>query len=169
MLGEVTIKRGVFQGDTLSPLLFVVALIPLTHILRKSKVGYEFSKIGEKVNHLVFMDDLKVYAKNEKSLDSLIQTVRIFSKDIGMEFGIEKCAMLVLKRGKVATSNGIKLPDESVIKSVKDGESYKYLGMLQADQIKHHEMKDKVMKEYKRRVRKNSGNKAKCRESHKRY
>ena len=71
-----------------------------------------------------------------------------------MEFGIEKCAMLVLKRGQVATSNGIKLPDESVIKSVKDGESYKYLGMLQADQIKHQEMKDKVMKEYKRRVRK---------------
>ena len=61
--------------------------------------------------------------------------------------------MIVLKRGKVATSNGIKLPDESVIESVKDGESYKYLGMLQADQIKHHEMKDKVMKEYKRRVR----------------
>ena len=100
------------------------------------------------------MDDLKLYAKNEKSLDSLIQTVRIFSKDVGMEFGIEKCAMLVLKRGQVATSNGIKLPDESVIKSVKGGESYKYLGMLQADQIKHQEMKDKVMKEYKRRVRK---------------
>ena len=71
-----------------------------------------------------------------------------------MEFGIEKCAMLVLKRGQVATSNGIKLPGESVIKSVKDGESYKYLGMLQADQIKHQEMKEKVMKEYKRRVRK---------------
>ena len=118
------------------------------------KAGYEFFKTGEKVNQLLFMDDLELYAKNEKSLDSLIQAVRIFSKDIGIEFGIEKCAMLVLKRGKVATSNGIKLPDESVIKSVKDGESYKYLGMLQADQIKHHEMKDKVMKVYKRRVRK---------------
>ena len=44
------------------------------------------------------MDDLKLYAKNEKSLDSSIQTVRIFSKDIGMEFGIEKCAMLPMKR-----------------------------------------------------------------------
>ena len=41
-----------------------------------------------------------------------------------------------------------------MIKSVKDGESYKYLGMLQADQIKHQEMKDEVTKEYKRRVRK---------------
>ena len=66
----------------------MIALIPLTRILRKSKVGYEFSKVKEKVNHLPFMDDLKLYAKNEKSLDSLIQTVRIFSKDIGVEFGI---------------------------------------------------------------------------------
>ena len=71
-----------------------------------------------------------------------------------MEFGIEKCAMLVLKRGKVVSSNGIKLPDESVIRSIKDGESYKYLGMPQADQIRHQEMKDKIAKEYKRRVRK---------------
>ena len=154
MLGEVKMKRGIFQKDTLSPLLFVIALTPLTHILRKLKAGYEFSKTGEKVNHLLFMDDLKLYAKNVISLDSLVQTVRIFSKDIGMEFVIEKCAMLVLKRGKIVTSNGIKLPDESKIKSVKEGESYKYLGMLQADQIRHQEVKDKVTKEYKRRVRK---------------
>ena len=43
------------------------------------------------------MDDLKLYAMNEKGVDSLIQTVRVFSEDIGMEFGIEKCAVLVMK------------------------------------------------------------------------
>ena len=47
------------------------------------------------------MDDLKLYAINEKGVDSLIQTVRMFSEDIGMEFGIETCAVLVMKRGKV--------------------------------------------------------------------
>ena len=41
VLGEVKIMRGIFQGDSLSPLLFVSAMIPLTHILRKSKPGYE--------------------------------------------------------------------------------------------------------------------------------
>ena len=74
ILGEVKINRGIFQGETLSPLLFVIEMVPLNHILRKSKVGYEFSKVKEKVNHLPFMDDLKLYAKNEKSLESLIQT-----------------------------------------------------------------------------------------------
>ena len=86
-LGKVNIKRGIFQGDALSPLLFVVAMIPLTHVLRKIKSGYEFTKSKEKINHLLYMDDLKLYAKNEKELDSLVQTVRVFSNDIGMQFG----------------------------------------------------------------------------------
>ena len=47
------------------------------------------------------MDDLKLYIQSEKGLDSLVQTVRVFSKDIGMEFGIEKCAMLVMEKGKI--------------------------------------------------------------------
>ena len=47
------------------------------------------------------MDDLKLYDKNEKGLESLAQTVRIFSDNIGMEFGIDKCATLVLQRRKI--------------------------------------------------------------------
>ena len=38
-LGEVEIKRGSFQGDSLSPLVFVLALIPLSLILRKAKAA----------------------------------------------------------------------------------------------------------------------------------
>ena len=36
------------------------------------------------------MDNLKLYAKDKKELDTLTQTVRVFSKDIGMDFGSEK-------------------------------------------------------------------------------
>ena len=43
-VGEVQIKRGIFQGDSLSPLVFVLALIPLSLILRKEKAAYEFSE-----------------------------------------------------------------------------------------------------------------------------
>ena len=39
-LGEVEIKRSIFQGDSLSPLVFVLALIPLSLILRKAKAAY---------------------------------------------------------------------------------------------------------------------------------
>ena len=78
-LGRVDIKRRIFQGDSLSSLLFVLCLIQLTLILHKSESAYQFSSTKEKVNHLLFMDDLKLYAKNAKGLDSLVQTVRIFS------------------------------------------------------------------------------------------
>ena len=73
-LGEVEIKRGISQVS-LSSLVFVLALIPLRLILRKGKAAYEFSESKEKINHLLFMDDLKLYSRSEKELDSLVQTV----------------------------------------------------------------------------------------------
>ena len=89
-LAEVNIQRGIFQGDSLSPLLFVIAMMPLNYILRKCTGGYKFTNSQEKINHLMYMDDIKIFAKNEKELETLVQTIRIYSQDIGMEFGIEK-------------------------------------------------------------------------------
>ena len=118
---------GIFQGDSLSPLVFVLPLIPLSLILRKAKAAYEFSESKEKVNRLLFIDNLKLYSQSEKELDSLIQTVHVFSEDIGMEFVIEKFAMLVMEKGKTVKSVGIEFPDGKIIKSLQEGESYKYL------------------------------------------
>ena len=123
-------------------------------IFRKVKAAYEFSRSKEKINHLLFMDHLKLYSSNEKELGSLLQTIRIFSKDIGMEFVIEKCAMLVTEKGKIVKSVGIELPDVKVIKSLQEGESDKYLGILEADRFLGEEMKLKVSKKYFRRLKK---------------
>ena len=114
-LGEVEIKQGIFQGDSLSHLVFVLPLISLSLILRKAKAAYEVSESKEKINHLLFMDDLKSHSRSEKRLGSLGQTVCVFSEDIGMEFGIEKCAMLVMEKGKIVKSVGIELPDVQVV------------------------------------------------------
>ena len=81
--------------------MFVLALIPLSVILRKAKAAYEFSDSKDKNNHLLFMDNLKLYGQSEKGLDSLAQTVCVFSEDIRMEFGIEKCSMLVMDKRKI--------------------------------------------------------------------
>ena len=121
---------------------------------KKAKAAHEFSESKEKINHLLFMDDLKLYSRSEKGLDSLVQTVRVFSEDIGMEFGIEKCAMLVIEKGKIVKSVGIELPDGKVIKSLQEGESYKYLRILEADKFLEQKTKLNVSKEYIRRLRK---------------
>ena len=86
-LAEAKIQRVVFQGDALSPLLFIIAMMPLNLILRKCTAGYKLSKPQEKNNHLMYMGDIKLFTKNEKELDTLIHALRIYSQDIGMEFG----------------------------------------------------------------------------------
>jgi len=101
MLGEVNIRRGIFQGDSLSPLLFIITIIPLTCMLRQSDTGYRLGDGHSKINHLLFMDDLKLYGRNNQEIESLVHTCGIFSEDIGMQFGIEKCATIKLQRGKV--------------------------------------------------------------------
>ena len=92
----------------------------------------------------MYMDDIKLFAKNEKELETLIHAVRIYSQDIGMEFGIEKRHM----------TDGMELPSQDKIRTLEENETYKYLGILEADTIKQVQMKDKIRKEYLRRTRK---------------
>jgi len=60
MLGEVKIRRRIFQGDLLSPLLFVITIIPLTRLQRHCDTGYQLGDGHNKIYHLLFMDDLKL-------------------------------------------------------------------------------------------------------------
>ena len=71
-----------------------------------------------------------------------------------MEFGIEKCAMLVMKSGKRHLTDWIELQNQDKIRMLGEKETYKYLGILEADTIKQVEMKEKIKKEYLRRTRK---------------
>ena len=69
-LAETKIQRGIFQRDALSPLLFVIAMMTLNHILRKCTAGFKLSRSQEKVNHLIYMDYIKLFAKNKKELET---------------------------------------------------------------------------------------------------
>ena len=84
----------------------------------------------------MYMDDIKLFSKNEKELETLIHAVRIYSQGIGMGFGIEKCAMLVMKNGKWHMTDGIELPNQDKIRTLVEKENYRYLGILGADKIK---------------------------------
>ena len=76
---------------------------------------------------------LNYLQKNEKELETLIHAVRIYSRDIGMEFGIEKCAVPVMKSGKRHMTDGIELPNHDKIRTLGENETYKYLGIFKAD------------------------------------
>ena len=149
-LAEIKIQRGIFLGNALSPFLFIIAMMPLNHILRKCTAGYKLSGSQEMINHLMYMDDIKLFVKNEKEQETHIHAVRIYSQDIGLEFGIEKCAMLVMKSGKRHMTDGMELPNQDKIRMLGENKTDKYLGILETDTIKQVKMKDKIQKEYLR-------------------
>ena len=122
-IAETKIQRGIFQGDAQSPLLFIIAMMPLNPILRKCAAGYKLCRSQEKINHLIYMDDIKLYTKNEKELETLIHAVRIYSQDVGMEFSIGKCALLVMQSGKRHMTDGMELPNHDKIRTLKENET----------------------------------------------
>ena len=84
------------------------------------KAGYFLGEFKGKTNHLLFMDDSKLYGETLEGLNSLVQTEGTFSSDKGMQFWISKCAMYEMERGKVVQSEGIELANGETIKSLED-------------------------------------------------
>ena len=71
-----------------------------------------------------------------------------------MEFSREKYAMLLIKSGKRHTPEGIELWNKEKVRMPGEKEIYKYLRILEAEDIKQMEMKEKIKTEYLRRTRK---------------
>ena len=152
----ITYLNGLLQGGCLSLILFELCINPLSHMLNDLP-GYRIGKPGERninLSHLFFVDDLKTFATDIKAAKMQLDLITIFSKDIGMEFGADKCAYLHIQKGERSTLgtefsiNGLQLSE------LKEGESYKYLGMDEDIAIIGDINKEKVTKEYFRRVRK---------------
>ena len=100
-----------------------------------------------------FLDDLKLYSKNDQEQVGQLKIVKQFSDDIGMTFGLEKCAKASFKRGKLVSTGNIEISDDTAIQKLNQEDVYIYLGVDESDGIQHSKMKEKIRKEYYRRVR----------------
>ena len=89
---KISIKQGIFQADSLSPLLFCLAIVPSTSEINASGYGYKMNRNSLPISNLLYMDDLKLYASNDDQQQGVIQIVKQFSEDIKMNFGLDKCA-----------------------------------------------------------------------------
>ena len=147
----IKIKRGIFQGDSLSTLFFCLALIPLSN--EPNNTGYGYKIFDRTINHIFYMDDLKLCAKNDQDLEGLLSTVKEFSNDTGMEFGLDKCAKAPFVRGKLQKTSSINLDIDAAIRDLDPEETYKYLGVNEGDGINHASVKEKISKEYYRRIK----------------
>ena len=102
--------------------------------------------------HLFYLDDLKLCAKDDSKLEGLLRIVKGFSDDIGMEFGLSKCAKATFKRGKLEKSDHVRLDEETMIKDLEQEKVYKYLGVDESSGIQHTTMKQKLKKKLLRRT-----------------
>ena len=112
--GTIRIKRGIFQGDSLSPLLFTMSLNPLSQELQKTGYGYQLDE-QTKIDYLFYVDDQRLYGTSDNQLTGLINKVKNISDDIKMELRLDKCVKASFKRGKKVSAEGIQLNDNQVI------------------------------------------------------
>ena len=111
----VKYNRGLFQGDSLSPLLYCLAIAPISQVLNRTK-GYTLWHNWERntMSHLLYMDDLKIYAGGPDKLREAMECVEKTSNAIGMRFGVRKCGTAHMQKGKFwlaqTTLNAVKNP-----------------------------------------------------------
>ena len=153
----IEINSGILQGDCPSGLHFIICLLPLTFLLKKSKLGYFVGKSNSPdslVNHLLFMDDLKLYASNDNQLNTLINITKLFSDDIRMSFGFDKCNKITIKRGYLQQTGDIILDKDETIKELDHSKIYIYLGVTERDKVFNKDLKKEIKEEYFKRLKK---------------
>eukprot|EP00957_Ditylum_brightwellii_P004743 360497-Ditylum_brightwellii.AAC.2 len=142
---DIAILCGIVQGNSLSPLIFCIALFLLSNILSWARTGFQIGK--KKISHLLYIDNLKVYTKNEEELEMCEQLIKQFSANIGMPFGLDKCVVLTIELRKNKPTDI--LPD---ILRLDEDHDYRYLGVYKGADFLTDRMKKATSKEYLSRV-----------------
>ncbi|XP_065891739.1 uncharacterized protein [Dysidea avara] len=127
---DTQLKRGLFQGDSLSPLLFCLCISPITSMLNDLN-GYKCLHVEEPITHIFYMDDLKLFANTPETIEEMFTMVDEGSKAVGMSLGLRKCGVAHMEKGKRKFIGHLTLDGERQIQEVKQGGSYRYLGIAQ--------------------------------------
>ena len=68
------------------------------------------------------MDDIKIFAKNVKELEIMIQMIRTYCQE--WDLTLKKWAMLIMKKRKRKATEGIELPNQENIRTLGEKENY---------------------------------------------
>ncbi|MGL5716602.1 MAG: RNA-directed DNA polymerase [Paraclostridium sp.] len=120
VLLEKKVNKGILQGDSLSPLLFVLCMDPLSRRLNEAhpKINIHCNEVTHASNHLLFIDDLKLIASDKENLKRMINEVETFFGKIGLEINKEKSA-----------TNETECSENAVL--MEGCKGYKYLGIIE--------------------------------------
>jgi len=92
------------------------------------------------------MDGIKLYVATNNQLQELLRLTQIFPRDIKMVLGIEKCRTLCIAKEKLEMRN-FTTEDDNTMEAMDEDDIYRYVGHMEAKQIKHARMKQMLGKE----------------------
>ena len=122
LVKDVLFKRGIYQGDSLSPLLFIISVNPISLLLNRKCQGYYLGDIH--ITHSLYMDDLKGFTNSYDNMCKLANLIESMSSDIVMKFGLSKCKCINIVKGKYQKLGGIKLQSGGLMEEVNAEETY---------------------------------------------
>lgn len=129
--GYIPIRRGVKQGDPLSPVLFNVALDPLFCLLAQEGRGCRVN--GEEITVMGFADDVTLVSDTRAGMDRNLLLVDRFMEDAGLRCsGSKSVAFHLVSTGKTHCSqHGPQLRvGGTSIPWLEVGEETRYLGRM---------------------------------------
>ena len=94
------IKRGVRQGDPLSPYLFILVIEILANYIRKCKDIQGITLKGREIKLSLYADDITAIVNDCKSASKLFEILQKFAMYSGLEINKDKCEGLWLGRWK---------------------------------------------------------------------
>ena len=149
----IRFKRGLPQGDALCPRLFTLCINPVAWKLAATE-EYRLSRpVSTSITHLLYIDDLKIYAASESKLNRVLKSAKDAMEDIGLEWNPTKCSIAHVKKGgQVTNERGAIIDERSAIECLKDGELYKFLGVLEGAQQEEKQSLQCAAKIYLRRM-----------------
>ncbi|XP_063915482.1 uncharacterized protein LOC135131601 [Zophobas morio] len=122
---QIPVRRGVYQGDSLSPMLFVLVT---ASIIKRIKEDPQIARLSLGKHLIVaYMDDIKCHAPNNRSTRAIMAMLEESARALGLELNLGKCGHYC-RLQKADEEGG---DDDDLIPAVKNG--YKYLGLIQTE------------------------------------
>ena len=149
---DMRLERGLFQGDSLSHLLFCLCILPLSHALRGLGRGFRAYTLREPITHLLFTDDLKVYVSSSSELQVVVELVDKVSEAMGMTLELRQCAVAHMHKGAGLEGEWVTLTEGRAVEALHGSDIYKYLGIKQLVDHRHKTVREELTREYKRRM-----------------
>lgn len=122
-VAEIEVQKGVRQGDSASPILFIGVLQMILDQMEWDNLGLNIN--GVALNKLEFADDVVLIGKNKNELETMIVTLEDKCKEYGLKINESKCKIMIVEK------------EESEGEYVQEEEEFFKIGNMRVGRERH--------------------------------